>query len=1553
MKKVNRLVLTAFCLVLAMTATLLVACGKITVTLNKSVVTIGQFETYQLTAEVEGTKEKVTWSSSDSTVAAVDQNGLVTASNAGTATIKAVVGDVEATCEVTVEAASALPSLDLSKAIVTVKKGKTETVTASVKYKAADITSDVTIAWESDKTDVVTVANGVITGVSKGTASIKVTADYMGYKIERPISVTVEENVSMTISEDEIIVYTANPDELDTIVTFVDLSVEIFEDDAKVASPTVQWSVDTAGAEYVNVTNGKVTATKGGGSATVTASWVSSLGGTFTASCDVITSLPTVSREGNADIDLSEVAPTLDLSKYTGLGTLTDFKLYDKESKKEIVFTKAGDILSLEKANLVRGVHTYEVNTGAAIYEIEATVADKILKTAQDIVDIKTFGTVTKEKIYVDSKDREDWDKNKELFAFEAYYILGNDIDLSGKVIGTDFTIEYGDDFYFQDFGFNGTFDGRGYTIYGGEYKRGGLFGYVSRKSVIKNIAFTRASISGPFSGLMGVTFCGKLENVLMDVYKSDGGLSGVLGYANGDLTMKNCVIYCDENKDPAIDNDRAITGLNANTGTGGYGKIVLENTYVISNLALSSSDSAGLSTDLKYAFGTKCADIQFKDLDAKYWVTDGNVVMFKNWVDYGKAELAKLSGTADVNSIEALAVNFALGDIKLEVVSIADEYKDLVKITGTTISLEGTSEAIFDFTVDVIWNGYVAAKKTVTVSATVYEGVEVEGVLEYELYTGLDAENKRVANATGLEIDLTAQSVTFATPKAWVLDKNGNRTTLGITATGSVATVTFPDGINGGEYTVEIVNGTDLYIVDVTLWNRILTTVKDVKNLVAYGDDVSTIDGQQFGAYYEDTTIYIYSGYFKLGANIDLGSEMIGNGSPAEALEWRCTGFGFHGLFDGNGYTLSRGIYTQGGIFGIVSTEGVVKNLAVVGATLHEKSFSSVIAGSFFGKMDNVLVKVATVQAPQENHNGLTARGIFGLFIGTAAEISNSIFYLDGEENMLVASGGGDGVFSHYASADATYTNVYVFTDYLNAGNKLGVWAVNGAEDVTGITTKAYATDITTLSLEGFDGDIWNLTGAKAEFETNIVDEDIVMTMSQTEATIYTANPNNEDGIVTFIDLSVAILDDGTAVDSPAVVWTINSAGAKYVAISAEGKVTATKGEGSATITAMWISISGVAYKATCTVTTKAVSIKVEGTLEYELYTSLDTESKRVANAVGLEVDLSSISVTFDSPSAVAVDKDDNSTVVEITATDSVATVTFPAGVKGGAYTLEILNGDNFLYVVKVTLWNRVITDKEAVKTLIEYSDDVTTAINTHWSKSQFTDNTIYDYYGYFKLGADINLGDDIVGRGTPPELHHPEIGFHGIFDGDGYTLTGGVYTSGGIFGMVSTDSVVKNLAIKGATIHHKSYSAVIANLFCGTLDNVLVEVTTVQAATDTSCTARGVFGLFIGDAGKLSNSIFYLDNTAGNMFVHTGAGDGVFSHYASGTATYNNIHVFTNFTNGNSKLGVWAANGAEDVTGITSADYATDISTLTLDGFDSNLWDFTGTKAAFKAKA
>ena len=157
-------------------ATCKVTVGK--VSLGKSKVFVEKGSTLTLTGTVyPSTLEdrSVTWKSSNTSVATVTSDGMVTGVGGGTATITctSVATGFTATCKVTVGKVS------LSKYELAVEKDKTMTLTATV-YPSS--LSDRSVTWKSSKTSVATVtSDGKVTGVAGGTATITCTSVATGF----------------------------------------------------------------------------------------------------------------------------------------------------------------------------------------------------------------------------------------------------------------------------------------------------------------------------------------------------------------------------------------------------------------------------------------------------------------------------------------------------------------------------------------------------------------------------------------------------------------------------------------------------------------------------------------------------------------------------------------------------------------------------------------------------------------------------------------------------------------------------------------------------------------------------------------------------------------------------------------------------------------------------------------------------------------------------------------------------------------------------------------------------------------------------------------------------------------------------------------------------------------------------------------------------------------------------------------------------------------------------------------------------------------------------
>ena len=146
------------------------------ISLNKTETEIFVTGSEQLTATVlpaNAYVKTVTWSSSNTAVATVNQSGLVTALSLGVATITATTTDgtnLSATCQVTVTGAT---DIVLNKENTVIYLGENETLTATVLPVEALVKA---VVWSTSDPEVATVDNtGMITATGRGTATITAT----------------------------------------------------------------------------------------------------------------------------------------------------------------------------------------------------------------------------------------------------------------------------------------------------------------------------------------------------------------------------------------------------------------------------------------------------------------------------------------------------------------------------------------------------------------------------------------------------------------------------------------------------------------------------------------------------------------------------------------------------------------------------------------------------------------------------------------------------------------------------------------------------------------------------------------------------------------------------------------------------------------------------------------------------------------------------------------------------------------------------------------------------------------------------------------------------------------------------------------------------------------------------------------------------------------------------------------------------------------------------------------------------------------------------------
>ena len=160
-------------------ATCKITVKKPTVKATASVSTLFVGRTSQIKVARTGLTGKVTYASSNKSVATVSASGKVTAKKAGTATITVKCGSYKTACKITVKKGSLKIT---SKTAVSVKVKKTTVIKATANPKAK-------ITYRSSNTKIATVSSkGVVRGVKKGKAVIYVSSN----GVTKKVTVTVK-----------------------------------------------------------------------------------------------------------------------------------------------------------------------------------------------------------------------------------------------------------------------------------------------------------------------------------------------------------------------------------------------------------------------------------------------------------------------------------------------------------------------------------------------------------------------------------------------------------------------------------------------------------------------------------------------------------------------------------------------------------------------------------------------------------------------------------------------------------------------------------------------------------------------------------------------------------------------------------------------------------------------------------------------------------------------------------------------------------------------------------------------------------------------------------------------------------------------------------------------------------------------------------------------------------------------------------------------------------------------------------------------------------------
>ncbi|MBO5747983.1 MAG: Ig-like domain-containing protein, partial [Muribaculaceae bacterium] len=271
------------------------------------------------------TDKSVEWSSSDETVAVVDENGVVTAIALGEAIITATTVDgsnLSASCKVTVVPTLA-ETITLDKTEISLEATETATLIVTV---LPELTTDKSVEWTSSNEYVATIdANGLVTAIAVGDAIITVTT-VDGSNLSATCKVTVVPTLATSITLDKTEYEIAEKSDFQLVATVLP---ELATDKGVVWSSSDKWVAS------VNE-NGLVTAYSVG-EATITATTTD--GSDLSASCKV-TVVPTLAESITLDkIEISLEATETATLLVTVLPELTTDKSVEWSSSNESVAT--------------------------------------------------------------------------------------------------------------------------------------------------------------------------------------------------------------------------------------------------------------------------------------------------------------------------------------------------------------------------------------------------------------------------------------------------------------------------------------------------------------------------------------------------------------------------------------------------------------------------------------------------------------------------------------------------------------------------------------------------------------------------------------------------------------------------------------------------------------------------------------------------------------------------------------------------------------------------------------------------------------------------------------------------------------------------------------------------------------------------------------------------------------------------------------------------------------------------------------------------------------
>ena len=481
------------------------------ITLNTEYLAVDYFKTAELEAFSNVIDEQILWTSSNEKIAVVNDGVITPMGNTGRVTITASVKGVSASCVVDVVQSSEAPVLYIPQDDVVLNLGDEFTFTPNVYYEGEIIAEPFTyqLSLAKNAQEGVVQANlldgqASFSTLSKGETLYEISTVFRNFALVKTINVkVVDEDLTFVSKTLEKVQggFALNLGLTETLdyATSGQVELSAYKNGEEQADFNPTWTVNQTG-DIFSFEDGIVTPLKEG-VGTLTTQYQDK---TITVHINVVRPLITQAETLTMETVCSQLRLPITLT-----GDIQSAKLIKKSNNQEIVLatTYENDVLTYDASVLPKraedlGEYAFMIETDKARYGFPVNVYTMVINTEQELNELIPTAKEMGNDTY-----------------WTGYFVLGNDIRCTGTYVSQWDGNRVGEDALADSTGFNGIFDGCGYTIYNLKTTgiSGGLIPCLNYGGEIKNVSLVNASNTGK-GGVVCSLCCGKVENVYVSV---------------------------------------------------------------------------------------------------------------------------------------------------------------------------------------------------------------------------------------------------------------------------------------------------------------------------------------------------------------------------------------------------------------------------------------------------------------------------------------------------------------------------------------------------------------------------------------------------------------------------------------------------------------------------------------------------------------------------------------------------------------------------------------------------------------------------------------------------------------------------------------------------------------------------------------------------------------------------------------------------------------------------------------------------------------------------